>query len=91
MGRTIDTGTEHLLARVEDRVAILTMNRPERRNALSAEMLRGLEAALDEAERASDVACVVLTGAGAGFCAGGDVKGMAARETGGSNTDPRII
>jgi len=87
MGRTIDTGTEHLLARVEDRVAILTMNRPERRNALSAEMLRGLEAALDEAERASDVACVVLTGAGAGFCAGGDVKGMAASESEGSERE----
>jgi 2-(1,2-epoxy-1,2-dihydrophenyl)acetyl-CoA isomerase len=86
MGRTIDTGTEHLLARVEDRVAILTMNRPERRNALSAEMLSGLEAALDEAERSSDVACVVLTGAGGGFCAGGDVKGMATRETERSNS-----
>lgn len=84
MGRTIDTGTEHLLARVEDRVAILTMNRPERRNALSAEMLAGLEAALDEAERASDVGCVVLTGAGGGFCSGGDVKGMASSEADGA-------
>ena len=42
--RTIDTGSEHLLARIEDRVAILTMNRPERRNALSGDpMLSGLE------------------------------------------------
>jgi 2-(1,2-epoxy-1,2-dihydrophenyl)acetyl-CoA isomerase len=84
MSRTIDTGTEHLLARVEDRVATLTMNRPERRNALSGEMLAGLEVALAEAERASDVGCVVLTGAGGGFCAGGDVKGMAATEGEGS-------
>ncbi|MGE4608566.1 MAG: enoyl-CoA hydratase-related protein [Myxococcota bacterium] len=81
MGRTIDTGTEHLLARVVDRVAILTMNRPERRNALSGEMIAGLETALGEAERASDVGCVVLTGAGEGFCAGGDVKGMASSES----------
>ncbi len=75
--RTIETGTEHLLARVQDRVAILTMNRPERRNALSTEMLAGLEAALGDAEAAEDVGCVVLTGAGGAFCAGGDVKNMA--------------
>jgi len=84
MGRTIDTGTDHLLARVEDRIAIVTMNRPERRNAFSNEMLAGMEVALDEAERASDVGCVVLTGAGGGFCAGGDVKGMASSESDGS-------
>jgi 2-(1,2-epoxy-1,2-dihydrophenyl)acetyl-CoA isomerase len=44
--RSIDTGTEHLQARVEEGVAILTMNRPERRNALSGEMLSGLDIAL---------------------------------------------
>ena len=37
--KTIETGTDHLLARIDDGVAILTMNRPERRNALSNEML----------------------------------------------------
>jgi len=74
--RTIDTGTEDLLARVEDRVAILTMNRPQRRNALSSGMLEGLAKALREAETAADVGCVVLTGAGGAFCAGGDVKSM---------------
>ena len=61
--RAIDTGTEDILARVEDRVAILTMNRPKRRNALSAPMLQGMQAALIEAETADDVGCVVLTGA----------------------------
>jgi 2-(1,2-epoxy-1,2-dihydrophenyl)acetyl-CoA isomerase len=75
--RTIETGTDHLLARVEDRVAILTMNRPERRNAFSNPMLEGLAAALRDAEQAADVGCVVLTGAGGAFCAGGDVKAMA--------------
>ena len=74
--RTIETGTDHLHARVEDRVAILTMNRPERRNALSGEMIAGLALALNEAETATDVGCIVLTGAGGAFCAGGDVKGM---------------
>jgi 2-(1,2-epoxy-1,2-dihydrophenyl)acetyl-CoA isomerase len=81
--RTIDTGTDHLQARVEDRVAILTMNRPERRNALSGEMLQGLIVALDDAEVATDVGCIVLTGAGGAFCAGGDVKGMAEGGRGG--------
>jgi len=91
--RPIDTGTDHLQARVEDGVAILVMNRPERRNALSDEMLRGMAAALREAETASDVRCVVLTGAGGEFCAGGDVKGMAAgtnRGGPGTTLDERI-
>ena len=78
--REIDTGTDDLLARVEDRVAVLTMNRPKRRNALSGPMLEGLQAALIEAETATDVGCVVLTGAEGAFCAGGDVKGMAASQ-----------
>ena len=84
--RPIDTGTDHLQARVEDGVAHLTMNRPERRNALSDEMLRGLAAALRDAETADDVRCVVLTGAGGAFCSGGDVKGMAAGTGGGRGT-----
>ena len=92
--RAIDTGTDHLQARVEDGVALLVMNRPERRNALSDEMLRGLAAALRDAETASDVRCVVLTGAGGAFCSGGDVKGMAAGTGGnrgiGLSLDERI-
>ncbi len=87
--RTIDTGTDHLLARVEDRVATLTMNRPERRNAFSGEMLTGMARALEEAETASDVGCVVLTGAGGAFSAGGDVKGMNERNAG-SGESPGI-
>lgn len=77
--RILETGTEDLLAYVEDRVAVLTMNRPARRNALSPAMLAGLAAVLAEVELAEDVGCIVLTGAGAAFCAGGDIKGMADR------------
>jgi len=73
----IDTGTDHLLARVEDGVGVLTMNRPERRNALSNEMLEAMARVLADLEVDDDVGCVVLTGAGGAFCAGGDVKGMA--------------
>src|SRR4051812_26697114 len=73
----IETATTDLLARVDDGVAILTMNRPERRNALSPAMLDALAGALADAEADDDVRCVVLTGAGGAFCAGGDVKAMA--------------
>lgn len=75
--RTIDTGTEHASAEVADGVAVITMNRPERRNALSADMLAGMQVALADCATAPDVRCIVLTGAGGAFCAGGDVKGMA--------------
>ena len=84
--RKLETGTDDLLAHVEDRVAVLTMNRPARRNALSGAMLGGLQRVLAEVEVASDVGCVVLTGAGGAFCAGGDVKGMAGVDGGGSET-----
>jgi 2-(1,2-epoxy-1,2-dihydrophenyl)acetyl-CoA isomerase len=83
--RTIDTGTDHLHAEVSDGVAVLTFNRPERRNALSGEMLAGMRTALTDAETASDVRCVVVTGAGGAFCAGGDVKGMASGGDAGGN------
>jgi 2-(1,2-epoxy-1,2-dihydrophenyl)acetyl-CoA isomerase len=82
----IDTGTNDLLAHVEDGVAVITMNRPERRNALSSEMLDALARALAHCESDNAIAVVLLTGAGGAFCAGGDVKGMAARE-GGSLAD----
>jgi 2-(1,2-epoxy-1,2-dihydrophenyl)acetyl-CoA isomerase len=82
--RTIDTGTDDLLAEVTDGVATLTMNRPERRNAMSGTMNQALARTLADAEVADDVGCVVLTGAGGAFCAGGDVKGMASGGDGGS-------
>ncbi len=80
--RTIDTHTNDLLAHVEDGVAVLTMNRPERRNALSAAMLEALAKTLADCETANDVGAVLLTGAGGAFCAGGDVKGMAEANAG---------
>lgn len=77
-----NTGTDHLLAALDDGVLTLTMNRPEARNAMSGEMNAALGAALAKAELDPEVRCIVLTGAGKGFCAGGDVKGMNARNTG---------
>lgn len=72
------TGTEDLLAALEGGVLTLTLNRPEARNAMSGAMNQALARLLEWAELAPSVKCVVLTGAGKGFCAGGDVKGMAA-------------
>ena len=79
----IDTGTEDLLATVEDNVAVITMNRPKARNALSEQMVEGMQIALAYAETSPDVRAVVITGAGGAFCAGGDIKGMAAGTGGG--------
>jgi enoyl-CoA hydratase/carnithine racemase len=55
-------------------VRILTMNRPEKRNALNSELTEKLLAALSAADREDSVGCVVLTGAGPGFCAGADLS-----------------
>jgi 2-(1,2-epoxy-1,2-dihydrophenyl)acetyl-CoA isomerase len=81
----IDTGTEDLRAEIDDGVAVLTMNRPERRNAFSAAMLSAMASVLAQVEADEAVGCVVLTGAAGAFCAGGDVKGMAARASGNSS------
>ena len=90
MKRDLATGTNDLLAHVEDGIAVLTMNRPERRNALSGEMLDAMGTVIAQCESDSSIAVVVLTGAGGAFCAGGDVKGMAAREGATDDIDTRI-
>ena len=64
---------------VEDGVAILTLNRPENLNALSDDIRLGLLEALPRLGADDSIGCIVLTGAGRGFCAGGDVKTMAGR------------
>jgi len=64
----------------EDGVLVLTLNRPEALNALSQEMIDGLSRALDRAEEDAAVRCVVITGAGRGFCSGGDVRAMGRRD-----------
>ena len=69
----------HLLKSVEDGVMKITLNRPEAMNALSRDMMAGLQDALDEAAGSRNIGCVVVRGAGdKAFCAGGDVKSMAA-------------
>src|SRR5436309_8660189 len=69
--------TNDLLENVKDGVAVLTLNRPDRLNAMSGPMLDALLEALPRLAADAAVGVVVLTGAGRGFCAGGDVKAMA--------------
>ncbi|MYE24327.1 MAG: enoyl-CoA hydratase [Gammaproteobacteria bacterium] len=66
-----------LIETFADGVATLTMNRPEARNALSAEMMAALQEAIPRLGQDPKVRALVLTGAGDAFCAGGDVKGFA--------------
>ena len=76
-----------LLAERRGHVALLTLNRPERLNAITFAMLEALAAALTDAERDPDVRVIVLTGAGRGFCSGLDLKEAAAgRGIGGALT-----
>lgn len=76
----LDTGTPDLLARQDGGVFVITLNRPDARNAMTSAMIVALGEQLARAEADAVVRCVVLTGAGKGFCAGGDVKGMAGND-----------
>jgi 2-(1,2-epoxy-1,2-dihydrophenyl)acetyl-CoA isomerase len=79
-----------LIENVKDGVAVLTMNRPDRLNALSGAMLDQMLEALPRLADDPNVGCVVITGAGRGFCAGGDVKAMAeGREMAGDSLEER--
>jgi 2-(1,2-epoxy-1,2-dihydrophenyl)acetyl-CoA isomerase len=79
-----------LIEQVKDGVAVLTLNRPDRLNAMSRPMLDALLEALPRLAEDAAVGVVVLTGAGRGFCAGGDVKAMAeGNELGGQTMEDR--
>ncbi len=65
-----------VLTDVTDGVAVITINRPEARNAVNGEVARGIAEALDEFDASKDVQVLVLTGAGGTFSAGMDLKGF---------------
>jgi enoyl-CoA hydratase len=67
--------TEHIQFTVQDRIATITLNRPEKRNAISQIMLREFHQALLEADDQRDVSVILLEGAGKDFCAGFDLAG----------------
>jgi enoyl-CoA hydratase len=67
-----------VVTEVADGIAVITINRPEARNAVNGEVARGIAAAIDEFDARGDVRVLVLTGAGGSFCAGMDLKGFLA-------------
>ncbi|MBT5773793.1 MAG: enoyl-CoA hydratase/isomerase family protein [Dehalococcoidia bacterium] len=84
----VDTGTDQLLAERDGHVLTLTLNRPERLNAISGPMMSNLARLLKEANRDPEVRAVILTGSGRGFCAGLDLvdSGPGAR----ANAEPQV-
>src|SRR5436853_4757989 len=73
---TVDTGTSELLCAIRDRVAVITLNRPEVRNALSDDLTPALRSMIKSCGDNPEVGALLITGAGTAFCAGGNVKGM---------------
>ncbi|MBN8980852.1 MAG: enoyl-CoA hydratase [Rhizobiales bacterium] len=71
-----DTGTDELLCSVRERVAKITLNRPQARNSLSDHLTPALRTMIKVCGEDSSVGAILITGAGNAFCAGGDVKGM---------------
>ncbi|WP_050385580.1 enoyl-CoA hydratase-related protein [Bradyrhizobium pachyrhizi] len=77
----VDTGTGELLCEIRDRVALITLNRPEARNALSDHLTPALRRMIKQCGDDPNVGALLIAGAGAAFCAGGDVKGMGNNST----------
>jgi enoyl-CoA hydratase/carnithine racemase len=77
--------SEVVIKQVSDGVAVLTLNRPERLNAWTAEMERDYFALLDECAALHEVRVIVVTGAGRGFCAGADMKELEELGAGGGD------
>ena len=71
--------SQELLVEVKNRVAVLTMNRPDALNAITGAMSETAADTLEELSNNAEVGAIVLTGAGRGFCAGGDVSNMQKR------------
>jgi len=74
-----------VLVEKSERITTLTLNNPDRRNALSFELVDELAAAVEKIKKDPDVQCVIITGAGRGFSSGGDVKSMVPPEGAGDD------
>jgi enoyl-CoA hydratase len=70
-----------VLTECRERMLVITLNRPDQRNAVNAAVASGIAAALDELDADSELSIGVLTGAGKGFCAGMDLKAFVAGES----------
>src|ERR1700693_1728047 len=79
-----DEEQPHALVELREHVLIVTMNRPQARNALSGPMMAIMEQAWDQVDDDPRVRTCILTGAGGAFCAGADLKAMSASHPGDS-------
>jgi enoyl-CoA hydratase/carnithine racemase len=91
-----ESSTEELLVEQKGRIAVFTLNRPDRLNAISRDMLNELSAKMVEANRDPEIRCIVLTGAGRGFCAGLDLVevgqgGIGSRSAKGGNRPKQLF
>ena len=81
---TVTPDDQHCLVEQRGHVLIVTMNRPEAKNALSGPMLAGMTAAWNRVDDDSSIRACILTGAGGAFCAGADLKAMTSSHPGDS-------
>ena len=75
-----EAGSDAVLTEASDGVLLITLNRPEARNAVNAAVARGVAAALDRLDAEDELRVAILTGAGSSFCAGMDLKAFVAGE-----------
>ena len=97
----LEDSVPDLIETIENGIATLTLNRPERLNALSMDIRNGFLEALERLGHDNAIGCIIITGAGRGFSAGGDVKSMGERAAAGfepraagiqfSNRIPRLM
>ncbi len=91
-GAGVQTGTDTVLAEVVDGVGVITLNRPDRRNALHAEMYEAVPRLLERFATDDGIGAVLLTGSGNAFCAGGDVRdGGSGKEVPDGDRESRIL
>jgi enoyl-CoA hydratase/carnithine racemase len=83
--------SDPVLYEQQGRIVTLTMNRPDTRNALSADLVEGIVAALERANADSGVSCVIITGAGKGFSSGGNLPEIKAMTTTDNMSEEEIV
>ncbi len=83
--------TEELLQSRAGGIVTLTLNRPEKRNALSSTLLDALADTFEELEHDRDARVIVVRGAGPAFCSGLDLREMRSRQDGGGDPDTRVV
>ncbi len=83
----VTSPTDHLLVEQDGHVLTVTMNRPDKRNAWSGDMIHGMAEVWDQVDEADDVRVVILTGAGGNFCAGADLTAMSGSRSKGEGDD----